>query len=55
MGSVHRIAVAVAVFWVESAVGSNIVKSRTTAVQAVLPAKGHAVGSAVEHQGLFAA
>jgi hypothetical protein len=38
MGSVHGIAVAVAVFWVESAVGSNIVKSRTTAVQAVLPA-----------------
>ena len=38
MGSVHRIAVAVEVLGVESAVGSDIVKARATAVQAVLPA-----------------
>ena len=38
MGSVHRIAVAVEVLGVESAVGSDIVKARAAAVQAVLPA-----------------
>ena len=48
MRAMYRVAAGIAVLGAESAVGSDKVDTRPTAVHAVLARPGHAVGPAVE-------